>query len=58
MKRALIAIGILADLAAAAMLILGLVNHGTAVFGNILFDVTLVGLWAVSAVALVLGLRM
>lgn len=58
MKRALIAIGILSDLAAAAMLILGFLNHGTAVFSNIVFDVTLVGLWAVSIVAWILGLRM
>jgi hypothetical protein len=57
-KRALIAIGILSDLAAAAMLILGLINNGTAIFSNILFDVTLVGLWAVSIAALILGLRM
>jgi len=57
-KRTLIAIGILADLTAAVMLILGLLNHGAAALSNILFDVTLVGLWVVSAVALILGIRM
>ncbi len=58
MKRALIAIGILADLAAVVMLALGIVNHGMAAFHNVLFDITLAGLWVVSVAAWILGLRM
>ena len=57
MKRPLLAIAIVADLAATGLLVFGVIRNGLAAFGSLTFDATLAVLWLVAGLALLLALR-
>jgi hypothetical protein len=57
MKRPLLAIAIIADLAATGLIIYGVIRNGLAAFGSVMFDAALAVLWLVAGLSLLLALR-